>query len=157
MTIETYQEPEHVVLLIADEGNGINAEHLEKLGRPFFTTKDEGTGLGLAICYSIAARHHASIEVQLQPEWDNLLDSLSDSCQIDEKGTLQSRLITFGSGPSIFISNLHVQIFTFPCDHINDAFTDIRGMIRHTLQEVRNKQQMGQLTVPMVIRTHHPH
>ena len=45
------------------EGTGINEEHLEKLGRPFFTTKDEGTGLGLAICYSIAARHHASIEV----------------------------------------------------------------------------------------------
>ncbi|NRF90669.1 response regulator [Paenibacillus frigoriresistens] len=64
LRIETYTEAEHVVLLIADEGIGINEEHLEKLGRPFFTTKDEGTGLGLAICYSIAARHQASIEVQ---------------------------------------------------------------------------------------------
>lgn len=63
LRIETYTETEHVVLLIADEGIGINEEHLEKLGRPFFTTKDEGTGLGLAICYSIAARHQASIEV----------------------------------------------------------------------------------------------
>ncbi|CAN7658871.1 response regulator [Paenibacillus sp. LjRoot153] len=63
LTIATYQEPEHVVLLIADQGSGIKTEHLEKLGRPFFTTKDEGTGLGLAICYSIAARHHAAIEV----------------------------------------------------------------------------------------------
>lgn len=64
LRIETCTEAEHVVLLIADEGIGINEEHLEKLGRPFFTTKDEGTGLGLAICYSIAARHQASIEVQ---------------------------------------------------------------------------------------------
>lgn len=63
LTIETYQDNEHVALLIADQGSGIKAEHLEKLGRPFFTTKDEGTGLGLAICYSIASRHHASIEV----------------------------------------------------------------------------------------------
>ncbi|MGG1554867.1 ATP-binding protein [Paenibacillus ferrarius] len=63
LRIETYQDDTHVVLLIADEGTGISAEHLEKLGRPFFTTKDEGTGLGLAICYSIAARHQATIEV----------------------------------------------------------------------------------------------
>ncbi|WP_246362614.1 response regulator [Paenibacillus alba] len=62
--LQTYQEQDHVVLLIGDEGTGIDEHHLEKLGRPFFTTKDEGTGLGLAICYSIAARHQASIEVQ---------------------------------------------------------------------------------------------
>ncbi|UKS24206.1 response regulator [Paenibacillus sp. HWE-109] len=68
LRIETYREPEHVVLLIGDEGTGIDEHHLEKLGRPFFTTKDEGTGLGLAICYSIAARHRASIEVQSSPK-----------------------------------------------------------------------------------------
>ncbi|NOU86927.1 response regulator [Paenibacillus sp. LMG 31460] len=73
LRIETYTETEHVVLLIADEGIGINEEHLEKLGRPFFTTKDEGTGLGLAICYSIAARHHASIEVQSSEEGTTFL------------------------------------------------------------------------------------
>ncbi|MBD0381321.1 response regulator [Paenibacillus sedimenti] len=64
LTVETCKEAKHVVLKISDEGTGIHEEHLEKLGRPFFTTKDHGTGLGLAICYSIAARHHAPIEVQ---------------------------------------------------------------------------------------------
>ena len=92
LTIETYPEAGHVVLLIADEGKGIEQEHLEKLGRPFFTTKDEGTGLGLAICYSIAARHQASIEVQLQPEGDHLPYSLSPFLPsiLEMKGTLAS-------------------------------------------------------------------
>lgn len=36
---------------------------MKKIGTPFFTTKDNGTGLGLAICYSIAARHNASISI----------------------------------------------------------------------------------------------
>ncbi|MEQ8174836.1 MAG: PAS domain S-box protein [Syntrophomonadaceae bacterium] len=60
--IQTYSEPGSVVLSVRDEGCGIAHEYLKKLGTPFFTTKESGTGLGLAICYSIAARHNASIE-----------------------------------------------------------------------------------------------
>ncbi|MEW9698395.1 ATP-binding protein [Paenibacillus sp. SI8] len=67
LTVTTHMESDSVILTIADEGRGIDDEHLEKLGRPFFTTKDHGTGLGLAICYSIAARHHAPIEIQSSP------------------------------------------------------------------------------------------
>lgn len=64
LKIATYVEEDHVILHIEDQGIGIREEHLEKLGTPFFTTKDQGTGLGLAICYSIAARHGATIEVR---------------------------------------------------------------------------------------------
>lgn len=64
LSIATYEDREHIILSIADEGSGIKEEHLEKLGTPFFTTKDNGTGLGLAVCYSIAARHGAAIEVR---------------------------------------------------------------------------------------------
>ena len=42
----------------------MSPEVLEKLGTPFFTTKEKGTGLGLAICYSIAERHHADIDIE---------------------------------------------------------------------------------------------
>jgi len=64
VTISTYAEAGGaVVLRIEDQGDGIPAEHLEKLGTPFFTTKEKGTGLGLAVCYSIAARHQATIDV----------------------------------------------------------------------------------------------
>ena len=57
-----------MVLEIKDQGRGMSPEVLEKLGTPFFTTKEKGTGLGLAICYSIAERHHAEIDIETGDE-----------------------------------------------------------------------------------------
>ncbi|OPX88092.1 MAG: Sporulation kinase E [Pelotomaculum sp. PtaB.Bin104] len=67
ITIKTYQEGNYVVLAVQDQGKGIAPEVLEKIGIPFFTTKDSGTGLGLATCYSIAERHNAKIDIETSP------------------------------------------------------------------------------------------
>ncbi|MNN71833.1 Sporulation kinase E [compost metagenome] len=64
LRIETSLDGACVNLSIADEGCGMSEEVVQKLGTPFYTTKDSGTGLGLAVCYSIAARHNASIRVE---------------------------------------------------------------------------------------------
>ncbi|MEH7355818.1 PAS domain S-box protein [Neobacillus drentensis] len=64
LTIKTYVEEQAVILEIKDQGKGISSEILEKLGTPFFTTKENGTGLGLAICYSVAERHQADIDIE---------------------------------------------------------------------------------------------
>jgi signal transduction histidine kinase len=64
ITIKTFKEGESVVLAVQDEGKEIERNVLEKMGTPFYTTKDSGTGLGLAVCYSIAARHNAAIRVE---------------------------------------------------------------------------------------------
>ncbi|WP_144460759.1 GAF domain-containing protein [Siminovitchia fortis] len=66
--VRTYKEKDSVVLAIQDQGMGISSEVMEKLGTPFFTTKDNGTGLGLGICYAIAARHNAKIEIETGKE-----------------------------------------------------------------------------------------
>ncbi len=63
LTIQTYERDDEVILNITDEGCGIKKEVLEKMGTPFFTTKEKGTGLGMAICYSIASRHSADISI----------------------------------------------------------------------------------------------
>lgn len=63
LTIKTYTENQAVILEIKDQGQGISPDVLQKLGTPFFTTKETGTGLGLAICYSVAKRHHAEIDI----------------------------------------------------------------------------------------------
>jgi signal transduction histidine kinase/GAF domain-containing protein len=69
LTIRTYQNDEGcVVLAIQDEGEGILPEFLDKVGTPFYTTKDNGTGLGLGISYAIAARHNATIEFKTGPK-----------------------------------------------------------------------------------------
>ncbi|WP_052487488.1 ATP-binding protein [Gordoniibacillus kamchatkensis] len=64
VTLRTYAEPNAGVLEIIDQGSGIPDDILDKIGTPFFTTKDSGTGLGLAVCYSIANRHKAMIDVR---------------------------------------------------------------------------------------------
>lgn len=64
LLIRTFKEDNSVVLAVRDQGKGISSEVMEKLGTPFFTTKDNGTGLGLGVCYAIAARHSAKIEIE---------------------------------------------------------------------------------------------
>lgn len=56
-----------VVLAVIDQGKGILPEYMDKMGIPFFTTKDYGTGLGLAVCYKIASRHNAKIDIETSP------------------------------------------------------------------------------------------
>jgi len=67
LTIKTSSDSSGVILSVEDQGEGINHEYIGKIGTPFFTTKENGTGLGLAVCYSIAARHNASIKVDTCP------------------------------------------------------------------------------------------
>ncbi len=38
---------------IRDEGTGMTQEQIDRLGEPYFTTKEKGTGLGLMVSYSI--------------------------------------------------------------------------------------------------------
>jgi len=68
LTIETYTEADKVMLAICDTGKGMSPQALDKLGTPFFTTKDKGTGLGLPVCYRIAERHGAKIDVTTSPQ-----------------------------------------------------------------------------------------
>ncbi len=64
ITISTHHTtPESLLLAIKDEGPGIPDEIREKIGTPFFTTKDNGTGLGLSICYNIASKNNATITI----------------------------------------------------------------------------------------------
>lgn len=62
VTISTYLEESNVVVSIEDQGSGIPDEIKNKIGTPFFTTRDTGTGLGMAICYSIIQRHSAKLD-----------------------------------------------------------------------------------------------
>ena len=64
LTLSTFEEKDYIVLAVQDEGEGIDPLIQEKLGTPFFTTKDNGTGLGLTICYNIASKHNAKIKVK---------------------------------------------------------------------------------------------
>ncbi|MDR3562468.1 MAG: ATP-binding protein [Negativicutes bacterium] len=68
LTIATFVESGKVVLRVSDNGKGIPQEAMDKLGTPFFTTKENGTGLGLAVCFRIAERHGARIDTKTSPQ-----------------------------------------------------------------------------------------
>jgi CheY-like chemotaxis protein/anti-sigma regulatory factor (Ser/Thr protein kinase) len=63
LTIKTEKTDNIIRVLVADDGQGISSENMEKLFQPFFTTKNvgEGTGLGLSVCHGIVAEHNGRI------------------------------------------------------------------------------------------------
>ncbi len=52
---------------ISDNGIGIDAATLARLGEPFFTTRATGTGLGLAVVNSVARAHSGALELRSRP------------------------------------------------------------------------------------------
>ncbi len=64
LRVELLDEGKHAVIAIADHGEGISAELLEKIFDLYFTTRRGGSGIGLAMTYRILQLHHGSIDVQ---------------------------------------------------------------------------------------------
>jgi two-component system sensor histidine kinase PilS (NtrC family) len=57
----------HLVLHVADTGEGIGPADLAHVFEPFFSTKSGGTGLGLALVHRVVQDHGGEIDVQSRP------------------------------------------------------------------------------------------
>ncbi|UCZ53092.1 Cache 3/Cache 2 fusion domain-containing protein [Bacillus shivajii] len=68
LTIKTnyVRQSQQVVISIQDTGAGMDEKTLDKLGTPFYTTKESGTGLGLTVSYRIINEMNGSISVSSQ-------------------------------------------------------------------------------------------
>jgi two-component system NtrC family sensor kinase len=69
LSVATRVEDAQITIVVADDGCGIEPEHLDQIFDPFFTTKPvgQGTGLGLSVSYGIIDQHGGSIEVESEP------------------------------------------------------------------------------------------
>jgi len=56
-----------VVIAVADDGRGIDAEHLDHVLEPFYSTRLAGTGLGLPIARQLAVAHGGDLKLESQP------------------------------------------------------------------------------------------
>jgi two-component system sensor histidine kinase AtoS len=53
---------------VSDTGKGIDAQGVERIFLPFFTTKPKGTGLGLSICRRLIEQQDGTINVDRNPK-----------------------------------------------------------------------------------------
>lgn len=63
LKIHLYARADTLRLCISDNGPGIDAALLARLGEPFLTTKTTGTGLGLAVVKAVARAHHGELRL----------------------------------------------------------------------------------------------
>ncbi len=63
LTVRCSADDNFVMLSVSDSGCGIKPENMQKIFRPFFTTKNAGTGLGLMIVERIVREHGGSLAV----------------------------------------------------------------------------------------------
>ncbi|WP_280769381.1 ATP-binding protein [Salipaludibacillus daqingensis] len=55
-------DEETILIRFIDEGIGIEQKRIERLGEPFYSTKEKGTGLGLMVSYRIIEQHNGKIK-----------------------------------------------------------------------------------------------
>jgi PAS domain S-box-containing protein len=70
ISIHTYTEDSKIIIIVEDNGIGIQSENLPKVLTPFYTTKPpgQGTGLGLPIVYGIVTEMKGTVEISSEPE-----------------------------------------------------------------------------------------
>ena len=66
VSVQTKKINNKVEIKVADNGNGIPQNIIDKIFQPFFTTKPtgQGTGLGLSLSYDIIKAHGGEIKVE---------------------------------------------------------------------------------------------
>jgi len=63
MEITSKYENRTFIFMIKDSGEGISPDDMDRIFRPYYTTKEKGTGLGLSIVKRMINQHQGTIEV----------------------------------------------------------------------------------------------
>ncbi|HHV18836.1 MAG TPA: GHKL domain-containing protein [Thermoanaerobacterales bacterium] len=64
LTIKAYGKDDRIYIEIKDEGVGIKQDQVDKIFKPFFSTKEKGTGLGLYITKRIVDNYGGSMSLK---------------------------------------------------------------------------------------------
>lgn len=68
------QSETQVLVRFTDQGCGIPEGVIERLGEPFYTTKEKGTGLGLMVSHKIIQEHHGTISIKSKVNQGTVID-----------------------------------------------------------------------------------
>ncbi|MEC2078010.1 ATP-binding protein [Metabacillus fastidiosus] len=64
LSIDVSEKKKTIVIKIKDTGVGMTKEEISRLGKPYYSTKEEGTGLGMLVVYSAIDKIKGKIEVK---------------------------------------------------------------------------------------------
>lgn len=61
VTVTLLEEDHQLTILVKDNGCGMSEDRLNRIGEPFYSSKEKGTGLGLTVSFKIVQSHNGSI------------------------------------------------------------------------------------------------
>jgi two-component system, sporulation sensor kinase B len=64
LSIDISEKKQNIIIRIRDTGIGMTKEEISRLGKPYYSTKEEGTGLGMLMVYSTINKVKGVIEVE---------------------------------------------------------------------------------------------
>ncbi|GFZ85669.1 sensor histidine kinase [Paenibacillus marchantiophytorum] len=68
LQVSGFRDKAKIILQIKDNGIGMTEEQVDRLGTPFYSTKNKGTGLGLMVSYRIIKTFGGLIDVTSEPD-----------------------------------------------------------------------------------------
>ena len=116
---------------VADTGQGIPSDIIEKIFEPFFTTKEagKGTGLGLSVVYGIIKKHNGWINVQSKVGGGTVFDIYLPATEItlDDKAQLSAETqMKHGNGEKVLIIEDSADVLKFLADTLHqNGYTPI--------------------------------
>lgn len=66
--IRAYQVSKSVLIEISDTGMGMSEEEVNRLGTPYYSTKEKGTGIGMIVCFRYIEVLQGKLDVQSEKE-----------------------------------------------------------------------------------------
>jgi signal transduction histidine kinase len=116
---------QYVLLSVADNGMGMDAETKARIFEPFFTTKEQGkgTGLGLATVYGIVKQSGGFIWVESEPGWgarfEIYLPRVTDGF---EPASAQKEEITISQGlKTVLVAEDEEAVRELACEFLKSA------------------------------------
>jgi two-component system sporulation sensor kinase B len=64
LSVDVSAKKNEIIIKIEDDGVGMTKEEITRVGKPYYSTKEEGTGLGMVMIYSTINKLKGKIEVK---------------------------------------------------------------------------------------------